>query len=274
MTTQDGATDAQGAPRPRRAGRLADRIVLVTGASRGIGRAVAKAVAAEGAHVIAVARPRSVGALESLDDEIRALGGSATLSPFDLTDGDAIDRLGAAIYERWGRLDAVVGNAGRLGVLSPVTHIDPKEWERTFAVNVHANFRLIRSLDPLLRRADDGRAIFVTSGAARRSKAYWGLYAASKAALETLVLTYAAECRLSGVKVNLVNPGPVRTAMRAQAYPGEDPETLPAPEDVTPLFVELLDPACTLHGQRIDYPDWKPGSLLAAAENPATAAAD
>ncbi|GIX18041.1 MAG: oxidoreductase [Rhodothalassiaceae bacterium] len=251
-------------------GRLAGRIVLVTGASRGIGRAVAKAVAAEGAHVIAIARPRSVGALESLDDEIRALGGSATLTPFDLADGEAIDRLGAAIYERWGRLDALIGNAGRLGVLSPVTHIDPKEWERTFAINVHANFRLIRSLDPLLRQAEDGRAVFVTSGAARRHKAYWGLYAASKAALETLVLTWAAECRLSGVKVNLVNPGPVRTAMRAQAYPGEDPETLPAPEDVAPLFVELLDARCRLHGARVDFAEWRPGALLGADDVPAS----
>ncbi len=274
MTTRDGATDTQETCSPQEPGRLAGRIVLVTGASRGIGRAVAKAVAAEGAHVIAVARPRSVGALEALDDEIRTLGGSATLSPFDLADGDAIDRLGAAIYERWGRLDAVVGNAGRLGVLSPVTHIDPREWERTFALNVHANFRLIRSLDPLLRRADDGRAIFVTSGAAQRSKAYWGLYAASKAALETLVLTYAAECRLSGVKVNLVNPGPVRTAMRAQAYPGEDPETLPTPEDVAPLFVELLDPACTLHAQRIDFPGWRPGRLLAKTRKPPSVPVD
>ncbi|RMF68229.1 MAG: SDR family NAD(P)-dependent oxidoreductase [Alphaproteobacteria bacterium] len=271
---QDGTAGAGTERAEDGPGRLAGRIVLVTGASRGIGRAVAKAVAAEGAHVIAVARPHSVGALESLDDEIRALGGSATLTPFDLTDGDAIDRLGAAIYERWGRVDALIGNAGRLGVLSPVTHIDPKEWERTFAVNVHANFRLIRSLDPLLRQAEDARAIFVTSGAARRHKAYWGLYAASKAALETLVLTYAAECRLSGVKVNLVNPGPVRTAMRAQAYPGEDPETLPTPEAVAPLFLELLDPACTLHGRRIDFADWQPGSLLDCSRTGSPAAAD
>ncbi len=274
MTAKEGTETLQSTQDAQTAGRLAGRIVLVTGASRGIGRAVAKAVAAHGAHVIAVARPRSVGALEALDDEIRALGGSATLTPFDLTDGDAIDRLGAAIYERWGRLDALVGNAGRLGVISPVTHIDPKEWDRTFAVNVHANFRLIRSLDPLLRRADDGRAIFVTSGAARRHKAYWGLYAASKAALETLVLTYAAECRLSGVKVNLVNPGPVRTAMRAQAYPGEDPETLPTPEDVAPLFVELLDPACARHGERIDFASWQPGALLDGEAEPSAASAD
>lgn len=274
MTAKGKAKTAQNAQAEQEAGRLAGRIVLVTGASRGIGRAVAKAVAAHGAHVIAVARPRSVGALEALDDEIRSLGGSATLTPFDLTDGEAIDRLGAAIYERWGRLDALIGNAGRLGVLSPVTHLDPKEWERTFAVNVHANFRLIRSLDPLLRRADDGRAIFVTSGAARRHKAYWGLYAATKAALETLVLTYAAECRLSGVKVNLVNPGPVRTAMRAQAYPGEDPETLPTAEEVAPLFVELLDPACMLHGQCVDFAGWRPGALLGGGVAPSVASAD
>ncbi|RMF18169.1 MAG: SDR family NAD(P)-dependent oxidoreductase, partial [Alphaproteobacteria bacterium] len=208
---------------------LTGRLALITGASRGIGRATALALAGEGAHVIAIARPSSVAALESLDDEIREAGGSATLTPLDLTEGDAIDRLGAAIYERWGHLDLLIGNAGRLGVLSPVTHIDPKEWERTIAVNLTSNFRLIRSLDPLLRRSEDPRAVFVTSGAAGRHKAYWGLYAASKAALETLVLTYEAECRLSGIRVNLVDPGPVRTSMRAQAYPGEDPETLPEP---------------------------------------------
>ncbi len=256
-------TDSQGAPaEPPAPRRLEGRLALVTGASRGIGRAVALALAREGAHVIAIARPNSTPALESLDDEIRAAGGSATLTPLDLSQGDAIDRLGAAIYERWGHLDLLIGNAGRLGVLSPVTHVDPAEWDRTVAVNLTANFRLIRSLDPLLRRSQDPRAVFVTSAAAGRHKAYWGLYAATKAALETLVLTWEAECRLSGVRVNLVDPGPVRTSMRAQAYPGEDPATLPEPAALAPLFVELALPDCRISGRIVRFREWTPGSLL------------
>ena len=231
-------------------GKLNGRIALITGASRGIGRAVARAFAAEGTHLILVAR--TVGGLEEADDEVRKAGGSATLVPLDLKDFDALDRLGAQIHERWGKLDILVGNAGILGSLTPLTHIEPSEWTKLLDVNVTANWRLIRSLDPLLRASDAGRAIFVTSSLGRNPRAYWGGYATSKAALEMLVLTYAAECANSDVRVNLLNPGPTRTRMRAAAYPGEDPEQNPAPEHLAPLFVELASPACTRHGERLD----------------------
>src|SRR6201994_4160597 len=217
------------------------RIALVTGASRGIGRAAAIALAGAGAHVIAVAR--TVGGLEETDDEIQKLGGSATLVPMNLRDFDAIDRLGASIYERWGRLDALFANAGVLGMLTPVAHLEPKTFLEVMEVNLTANWRLIRSLDPLLRQSDAGRALFVTSGVARKHEPFWGGYAMSKAALESLALTYAAECEITKVKVNLLNPGPIRTAMRAKAMPGEDPSTLPLPQDITPRIVEMLSPA-------------------------------
>lgn len=215
------------------------RVALVTGASRGIGRAVALDLARNGAHVIALARTQ--GALEVLDDDIRALGGAATLVPCDLKDFDALDRLAASIHARWGRLDALVGNAGLLGPLSPIGHIDPAEWDQVMAVNVTANWRLIRALDPLLQASEAGRAVFLTSGAAHRAqmKAYWGLYATSKAALEALVRTYAAETAETRVKVMLVNPGPLRTRMRAAAMPGEDPLSLKTPEDLAPKIVDL-----------------------------------
>src|SRR5581483_6968425 len=173
-------------------GRLQDRLAVITGASRGIGRAVALGMAAEGAHVILVAR--TVGGLEEVDDEIRKVGGKATLVPFDLTDFDGIDRLGATIFERWGKLDILVSNAGSLGVLTPMSHFSPKDWDKVIATNITANWRLIRSFEPLLKRSDAGRAIFVTSGAARKNKPYWGGYAMSKAALEAIVKTWAAEC--------------------------------------------------------------------------------
>jgi NAD(P)-dependent dehydrogenase (short-subunit alcohol dehydrogenase family) len=230
---------------------LQDRIILVTGASRGIGRAAAKALAAEGAHVIALAR--TVGGLEELDDAIQKDGGSATLVPLDLRDYPALDRLGASIFERWGRLDGVFGNAGQLGVLTPLSHLDPKVFDEAVAVNVTANYRLIRSLDPLLRKSDAGRALFVTSGAARKHTPFWGAYAATKAALESLALTYAAECEGTNVKVNLLSPGPLRTKMREKAMPGEDPATLDAPDAVTPLVVELLSPSCTKNGEIVEY---------------------
>jgi NAD(P)-dependent dehydrogenase (short-subunit alcohol dehydrogenase family) len=230
---------------------LSNRIALVTGASRGIGRAAALALARAGAHVLAIAR--TVGGLEELDDEIKQLGGGATLVPLDLKDLDAIDRLGAALFERWGKLDALLGNAGVLGVMTPVTHLKPKVWDELIAVNVTANFRLIRSMDPLLQRSDAGRALFVSSGAARKHTPFWGGYAATKAALESLVLTYAAEVANTNVKANLFNPGPTRTAMRAKAFPGEDPATLPTPEDVAAKLVPLLAPSCDKNGELINF---------------------
>jgi NAD(P)-dependent dehydrogenase (short-subunit alcohol dehydrogenase family) len=231
-------------------GRLAGRVALITGASRGIGAAVARRFAAEGARLILAAR--TVGGLEETDDAIRQAGGErATLVPLDLGQGDQIDQLGAAIYERFGRLDVLVGNAGTAGTLSPVGHVSPKDWDEVMAVNVTANFRLIRSMDPLLRQSDSGRAIFVTSGLAQRAIAYWGPYAASKAALEMLVRIYAAEVEKTKVRVNLLNPGIARTASRAKAFPGEDPSTVPSPDTKTERFVELAEAACTLHGERV-----------------------
>ena len=237
--------------------RLQGRLALVTGASRGIGRAVARAYAAEGAHLILIAR--TVGGLEEADDEVRKAGGTATLVPLDLKDFDALDRLGASIHERWGKLDILVGNAAMLGPLSPLGHLKPEAWSNLLDINVTANWRLIRSLDPLLRLSDAGRAIFVTSSVGHQPRAYWGGYAVTKAALEMLALTYAAECGKTSVKVNLVNPGPTRTKMRAQAMPGEDPDSLPAPESLTPLFVHLAAPDCSLQGQRIDARTWREG---------------
>lgn len=229
---------------------LAGRVVLVTGASRGLGYAAARNAAARGAHVVAVAR--TVGGLEDLDDEIQAVGSSATLVPMDLTDGDAIDRLGAAIFERWGQLDGLIGNAGSLGVLTPVPHIQPKDFANVFAVNVGANYRLIRSVDLLLRQSDAGRAVFVSSGAALSAKPYWGLYAASKAALDAMVKSYAGEMAITEVKVNVFYPGQVRTAMRAKAMPGEDPLTLPSPDEIAPRMVDLITPAYDKSGMRVD----------------------
>ncbi|MEE8122578.1 MAG: SDR family NAD(P)-dependent oxidoreductase [Alphaproteobacteria bacterium] len=231
------------------AGRLAGRISLITGASRGIGAAVARRFAAEGSHVILVAR--TVGGLEEADDAIRTGGGIATLMPMDLTEFEKIDRMGAAVAERCGRLDVLVGNAGILGTLSPMGHIEPQAWDQVIAVNLTANWRLIRSLDPLLRASGSGRAIFVTSGAADGVHPYWGAYAVSKAALEAMVRTWAGEVTKTPLKVNLVDPGALRTRMRAEAYPGEDPMTLEPPEAVTDVFVELAESACTRHGETV-----------------------
>lgn len=235
---------------------LNGRIAVVTGASRGIGYVLAREIARAGAHVVAVAR--TVGGLEELDDEIRDLGGSATLVPFDLTDFEAIDRLGAALYERHGKLDILIGNAGILGPVSPLGHIAPKDWDKVMAVNVTANWRLIRSLDPLLRLSDAGRAVFLTSGAAHRIRAYWGPYAVSKAALEAMVVTWARESEITPIKANLLNPGPLRTAMRAQAMPGEDAETLDRPDVLLPAVMRLLSPALEVSGRVWDHPtgDW------------------
>jgi NAD(P)-dependent dehydrogenase (short-subunit alcohol dehydrogenase family) len=230
---------------------LKDKIIVVTGASRGIGRAAAKALALAGAHIVAIAR--TVGGLEELDDEIQKSGGSATLVPLDLRDFPALDRLGASIFERWGKLDGLFGNAGVLGQISPLTHLEPKIFQEALDVNVTANWRLIRSLDPLLRKSEAGRALFVTTGAARKHTPFWGSYAVTKAALESLVLTYAAECEGGTVKANLFSPGPLRTAMRQRAMPGEDPASLQPPEIVAPLIVELLSPSCTKNGETVDF---------------------
>lgn len=231
--------------------RLADRIALITGASRGIGRAVALALARAGAHVIIAAR--RVGALEALDDEIRQFGGTATLVQLDLTVGEKIDVLGPTIYERWGHLDILVANAGILGPISPLPHVTEDAWDAVMTTNLTANWRLIRSIDPLLRRSDAGRGIFVTSGAADAKHAYWGPYAVSKAGLEALVKTYARELANTKVRVNLVNPGPIATEMRAKAFPGEDQATLLAPADVAPLFVELADPGLSANGKVFNF---------------------
>jgi NAD(P)-dependent dehydrogenase (short-subunit alcohol dehydrogenase family) len=228
-----------------------ERIVLVTGASRGIGRAAAVALAKADAHVVLVAR--TVGGLEEADDEIRKSGGSATLVPLDLKDVAGIDRLGATIFERWGRLDGFLGNAGVLGTLTPLAHLDPKVWQEAIDVNVTANWRLIRSLDPLLRKSAAARVLFLTSGAARNFRPYWGSYSIAKAALEALALTYAAECASTDIRVNLLNPGPLRTRMRAKAMPGEDPMDLQPPEAVAPLIVEMLSPSYENNGQLVSF---------------------
>jgi NAD(P)-dependent dehydrogenase (short-subunit alcohol dehydrogenase family) len=217
--------------------RLKDRLALITGASRGLGRAIALAYAREGAHVLLLAR--SLTTLGRVDDEIKAAGGTASLIPLDLADGPAIDALGPSLYERFGRLDVLVGNAAILGALSPLPHIASPHWEKVLAVNLTANWRLIRTLDPLLRRSEAGRAIFVTSSVAQSGRAYWAPYSVSKAALETLAKTYANETSATPIRVNLVDPGAMATRMRAEAYPGEDQATLASPEAVTDTFVRL-----------------------------------
>ncbi|WP_336057240.1 SDR family NAD(P)-dependent oxidoreductase [Nitratireductor sp. CH_MIT9313-5] len=229
---------------------LSGRTALVTGASRGIGYFIAKELAAAGAHVIAVAR--TVGGLEELDDEIKAAGGEATLVPLDLKDMAGIDRIGGALHERWGKLDIMVANAGILGVLSPIGHVEAKTFEKVMEINVTATWRLIRSLDPLLRASDAGRAIIMSSGAAHSAKAFWGPYAASKAAVEALARSWADETKNMPLRVNSVNPGATRTAMRAQAMPGEDPETLPHPSEVAAKIIHLASPELTETGKIFD----------------------
>ena len=231
---------------------LASRIALVTGASRGIGYATTRALAKAGAHVIAVARTQ--GGLEELDDEIRKDGGSATLVPLNLTDFDGITRLGAALHERHGRLDILVGNAGVAGPSSPLGHIELKSWNDVLAINVSANFQLIRCMEPLLRASDAGRAVFVTSAAASQANAYLGPYAASKAALETVARVWAQETASTPLRVNLFNPGPTRTRMRATVFPGEDPLTLETPDRVADLILPMCAPAWTETGKLYDYP--------------------
>lgn len=230
---------------------LASRIALVTGASRGIGYATALALAKAGAHIVAVARTQ--GGLEELDDAIRAEGGSATLVPLSLTDYDGIARLGAALNERHGKLDILVGNAGIAGPSSPLGHIELKPWTDVIAVNVTANFQLIRCMEPLLRQSDAGRAVFITSGVASKATAYLGPYAASKAALDTLVRVWANETAITPIRVNLFSPGPIRTRMRAQVFPGEDPMTLDTPEQVAEFIVPMCAPSWTASGKLYDY---------------------
>ena len=230
--------------------RLSGRIALVTGASRGIGRAVARRFAAEGARLILVAR--TSGGLEEVDDEVRNAGGEpAMLVPLDLCQGDLVDQLGAALHERFGRLDILVGNAAMLGGLRPVGHYPPDVWENVIALNLTANWRLIRSLDPLLRLSTAGRAMFVTSGVTEGTPpAYWGAYTASKAALEALVRTYAAELKRTDLKVNVIDPGASATNMRAEAFPGEDPNTLATPDEITELFVALAEASYDENGAK------------------------
>jgi NAD(P)-dependent dehydrogenase (short-subunit alcohol dehydrogenase family) len=236
---------------------LASRIALVTGASRGIGYATARALAKAGAHVVAVARTQA--GLEELDDEIRHDGGTATLVPLNLTDFDGIARLGAALHERHGKLDILVGNAGVSGPSSPLGHIDLKQWNDVMAINASANFQLIRCMEPLLKQSNAGRAVFVTSAAAHRAIAYVGPYAASKAALDTLVRTWAQETASTLVRVNLFDPGPIRTRMRATVFPGEDPMTLDTPEQVAQFMVPMCAPDWTETGKLFEY---KTRSLL------------
>jgi NAD(P)-dependent dehydrogenase (short-subunit alcohol dehydrogenase family) len=227
------------------------QIALVTGASRGIGYATALALAKTGAHIVAIAR--TVGGLEELDDAIQAAGGSATLVPLDLNDLDGIARLGAALHERHGRLDVLVGNAGLLGPVSPLGHIDPKDWAGVMAVNVTANFQLIRCMEPLLQASAAGRAVFVSSGAANSARAYLGPYSTSKAALEALVRTWANETMTTPIRVNLFNPGPIRTKMRASLMPGEDPMSLDTPEQVAEAIVPLCLADWQETGKIYDY---------------------
>ena len=232
------------------AGRLAGKVALITGASRGIGAAVAERFASEDAHLVLAAR--TVGGLEEVDDKIRAIGGTATLVPFDLRDFIKIDELAAALFDRWGRLDILVGNAAEFGAFSPLGHIDPAVWTEVLELNLTANWRLIRAMDPLLRAAPAGRAIFVTSAVARAVFPYWGPYAVSKAGIEMLVKLYAGEITKTRVRANLLDPGVVRTRLRARAFPGEDPASLPSPESVADAFVALALPECVRNGELVE----------------------
>jgi len=233
--------------------RLAGKVALITGASRGIGAALAERLAREGAHLVLTGR--TVGGLEETDDRVRAAGGSATLVPFDLREFIKIDELAAALYERYGRLDILIGNAGEFGVFSPLGHFDPALWAEIVDVNLTANWRLIRAMDPLLRAAEHGRAVFVTTALAREALPYYGPYAVSKAGLEAMVRIYAGEVARTSVRVNLLDPGIVRTRLRARIFPGENPASVPLPESIVDLFLPLVLAECRHHGETLGAPD-------------------
>lgn len=248
-------TDPAPAPAPSPTRPLHGKIALVTGASRGIGRAIAVELARRGAHLIL--QGRAAGALEETDDLVRAAGGDkATILPLNLTQAERVDGLGPTLFQRFGHLDIFVANAGVLGTLSPLGHVTDKAWADTLEVNLTANWRLVRTLDPLLRKAQAGRVVFVSSGAASGEKAYWGPYAITKAGLEALARTYAAEVANTDMRVNIVNPGPTATAMRAKAFPGEDPATLPQPENIAPLFADLCAADVAANGQLFSAREW------------------
>ena len=234
--------------------RLSGKIALITGASRGLGRAASLALAREGAHVIICGR--TTGALEELDDDIVKAGGSATILVQDLRNGDTLDQLGPSLYQRWQHLDIFVANAAILGALSPLAHVTADGWASVVETNLSANWRLIRTLDPLLQKSEAGRVIFVTSRAAHGKNAYWGPYAVAKAGLEALATTYAAEVETTLIRVSILDPGGIRTGMRSKAFPGEDPMTLPTPDDVAPLVVNLALPSSTVHGTVVRYREW------------------
>lgn len=237
-------------------GRLAGKVALITGASRGIGAVVAERFGREGAHLVLAAR--TVGGLEETDDRVRAAGGTATLVPLDLRDFGKIDELGAALCDRYGRLDILVANAAEFGVFSPLGHIDPNAWSDVLSLNLTANWRLLRAMDPLLRMATAGRAVFVTTRLARDALPYYGAYAVSKAGLETMARIYAGEVSRTNVRANLLDPGIARTRLRATIFPGENPETVPPPECVTDAFLELALPECTRNGEIVAFSDKKP----------------
>lgn len=234
---------------------LSGKTAVITGASRGIGASVAKDFARHGAHVILIAR--TIGGLEKVDDEIKALGGTSTLMPLDLFELDALDQLGPTLHQHFPKIDIFVGNAAMLGTLAPLGHLKPDEFQKVMDLNVMANFRLIRTLDPLLKASPAGRVVFVTSGITKDLKSYWGEYAVSKVALEALAKVYAAECANTNVRVNILDPGRVRTAMRAQAYPGEDPAIRPHPDDIAHYFHGLVSDDCAKNGETVEIPSKK-----------------
>jgi NAD(P)-dependent dehydrogenase (short-subunit alcohol dehydrogenase family) len=247
--------------------RLSGKIALVTGASRGLGRSISLALAREGAHVIISGR--TTGSLEELDDEIAKLGGKATILALDLRKGDTLDQLGPSLYQRWQHLDIFVANAAILGPLSPLAHVTADAWTSVIETNLTANWRLIRTLDPLLQKSEGARVVFVTSRAAHGKNAYWGPYAIAKAGLEALASTYAAETENTPIRVATLDPGGIRTGMRSKAFPGEDPMTLPTPDEVADLAVELALPSSVIHGSVVRYREWAKGEGRMPSAGPA-----